>query len=128
MDVPGPPLRLCEFGYPGPLRDRLVAAVLAGVKTATTSLLDEWARAGEALPAPGERQLVVDSAERPVATIEIVSVETIRLGDADLLLARDEGEGFADVAEWRAAHEGFWQDTVTDETPIVVERFRLVSA
>jgi uncharacterized protein YhfF len=128
MGTPVPPLRLCEFGYPGPLRDRLVAAVLAGVKTATTSLLDEWAREGEALPSPGERQLVVDSAERPIATIEILSVETIRLGDADLRLALDEGEGFADVAAWRAAHEGFWQGAVTDETLLVVERFRLVSA
>jgi uncharacterized protein YhfF len=121
-------LRRCEFGYPGPLRDRLVAAVLAGVKTATTSLLDEWVREAEPLPAPGERQLVVDSAERPVATIEIVSVETIRLGAVDERLAHDEGEGFADVAEWRAAHEGFWQDAVDDETQLVVERFRLVSA
>jgi uncharacterized protein YhfF len=46
----------------------------------------------------------------------------------DLTLARDEGEGFADIAEWRAAHEGFWQGAVTDDTQIVVGRFRLVSA
>ena len=128
MDASRPQLRLCEFGYPGPLRDRLVAAVLAGVKTATSSLLDEWVREGEALPVAGERQLVVDSAERPVETIELVAVSTIRLGDADLALAVDEGEGFSSVAEWRAAHEEFWQGAVTDETPIVVERFRLVSA
>jgi uncharacterized protein YhfF len=31
--------RICEFGFPGPLRDRLVDAVLSGVKTATSSLL-----------------------------------------------------------------------------------------
>lgn len=26
---------ICEFGFPGPLRDRLVDAVLSGAKTAT---------------------------------------------------------------------------------------------
>lgn len=31
--------RICEFGFPGPLRDRLVNTVLSGVKTATSLLL-----------------------------------------------------------------------------------------
>jgi uncharacterized protein YhfF len=30
-----------EFGFPGPLRDALVAAVLDGTKTATTALLQD---------------------------------------------------------------------------------------
>ncbi len=81
---------------------------------------------------------VVDSEERAVAFIELLAVQVIRLADADLTLARDEGEGFAGVAEWRRAHERFWEDNVvpalpagfvlTDDTEIVVERFRLVSS
>jgi uncharacterized protein YhfF len=66
------------------------------------------------------------------------SVDVIRLGDADVSLARDEGEGFKTVTEWRREHESFWRDQViprlparfavalTDDTPLVVERFRLV--
>jgi uncharacterized protein YhfF len=71
--------------------------------------------------------IVVDSNESEVATIEIVSVETIRLGDANLALALDEGEGFRSVEEWRIAHEQFWQPLqLDDDTEIVVERFRLI--
>jgi uncharacterized protein YhfF len=133
-----PPERLCEFAVPGPLRDRLVDAVLRGAKTATSSLKVEWEEDGDPLPQVGERQTVVDSENRPVAVIEIVAVDVIRLGDADLRLAVEEGEGFRSVAEWREAHERFWNDEVKphipgrfawrldDDTQIVVERFRLV--
>jgi uncharacterized protein YhfF len=132
------PPPICEFAFPGPLRDRLVAAVLRGEKTATTSLLADWEADGAPVPKPGDRLSVVDSDGRPVATIQIVSVERIRLGAADLALARDEGEGFGSVAEWRADHERFWNEKVRptlgpagaapldDDTPIVVQRFRLV--
>ena len=76
---------------------------------------------------------------QPVGVIETTSVEVIRLGDADLSLAQDEGEDFADVAHWRADHERFWNDEViptlpagaltglTDDTQILVTRFRLAT-
>jgi uncharacterized protein YhfF len=123
---------------PGPLRDRLVAAVLRGEKTATTSLLAEWDADREQLPEAGERQTVIDSDEQPVAVIELTAVDLIRLADVDLSLAREEGEGFKAVTEWRREHERFWRERViprlpaplavapTDDTRIVVERFRLV--
>jgi uncharacterized protein YhfF len=120
------PERLCELGYPGPLRDQLVGAALRGDKTATSSLLQEWEEDGEALPQPGERQTLIDSEGRGVAVIEIVAVDVIRLADADMRLALDEGEGFRSVAEWREAHEEFWSRAVDDDTQVVVERFRLV--
>ena len=127
------------FAFPGPLRDRLVAAVLSGKKTATTGLAIEWEVEGEALPVVGQLHAVVDSSEQPVGVIETTSVEVIRLGDADLSLAHDEGEDFQDVAEWRVEHERFWNDEViptlpagtlsglTDDTQVLVWRFRLVT-
>ena len=60
---------------------------------------------------------MVDSAGAPVGVIEIVSVEVIRLEDAESTLAREEGEGFADVGEWRAAHERFWSEEVIPRLP-----------
>jgi uncharacterized protein YhfF len=126
-----------RFATAGPMRDRLVAAVLRGEKTATTSLLVELEANQETLPAAGERLTVVDSEERGVAFIELLAVDVIKLGDVDLQLAHDEGEGFEAIAEWRQAHERFWREEVipklpagfalTDDTEIVVERFRLVS-
>ena len=38
-------LPIAEFAFPGPLRDQLVAAILAGAKTTTTGLVADW-RAG----------------------------------------------------------------------------------
>jgi uncharacterized protein YhfF len=120
------------------MRDRLIAAVLSGQKTASSSLLADWQREGEPLPVAGQHRVVIDSAERPVAIIEIAEVEVIALGDADLRLAIEEGEGFASVAQWREAHERFWSGSsgdsvegvgapaLSDQTPIVVERFELV--
>jgi uncharacterized protein YhfF len=35
-------LPICEFGFPGELRDRLIAAILSGRKTATGCLLLEF--------------------------------------------------------------------------------------
>jgi uncharacterized protein YhfF len=131
-----PERRIVEFGVPGALRDRLVAAVLDGTKTATTSLLAEWEGDGAPLPEPGEQQTIVDSDGRPVGVLEIVASEVIRLGDADDRLAHEEGEGFAGVADWRRAHLEFWEDVVRaevpgafpldDDTRVVAERFRLV--
>jgi uncharacterized protein YhfF len=126
------------FAFPGPLRDSLVAAILAGEKTSTTSLLIEYEHNDERLPELGERSVVVDSEDKPVAVIETTDVRVIRLGDIDLAHAIDEGEGYETVAAWRAGHEQFWHSpemrsylgnpafTVDDDTLAVAERFRLV--
>ena len=129
-----------EFAWPGPLRDTLVAAVLDGTKTTTTALLQDYEIDGEPLPAVGTRAAVVDSAGRRVAVIEVTEVRVSRLGDVDVLHARDEGEGDDSVAAWRAGHEAFWHGadyrgwlgnpsfTVDNDTPVVLQRFRLVAA
>lgn len=127
-----------EFGFPGPLREELVAAIVTGRKTATTSLLAEYEPDAEPLPAAGARSVVVDSWANPVAVVETTEVRVVPLAEVDLAHARDEGEGHETVAEWRAAHEEFWHGaamraalgdpgfTVDDGTAVVLERFRLV--
>jgi uncharacterized protein YhfF len=87
------------------LRDRLVAAILRGDKTATSTLLVEYEYEGSAPVRVGERSMVVDSRGQPVAVIETTEVRVTTVGDVDLEFARDEGEGFASVADWRAEHE-----------------------
>ncbi|MGA4850903.1 ASCH domain-containing protein [Streptomyces sp. G5(2025)] len=128
-----------EFAFPGPLRDRLVAAILDGSKTSTTGLLADYERGGDPLPAAGERAVVVDSGDRPVAVIETTEVRVVPLADVALAHAVDEGEGYTTVAAWRAGHESFWHGaelraalgdetfTVDDGTELVLERFRLVA-
>lgn len=73
-----------------------------------------------------------------MAVIETTEVRIVPAGDVDEQFARDEGEGFESVADWRAAHERFWGPTpereaageppweIDDSTLVVCERFRLV--
>ena len=131
-------LPTAEFGFPGPLRDRLVAAILSGVKTSTTGLLEEYRREGEPVEEVGVRELVLDSDGRGVAVIETNEVEVKRLGDVDLPFAIDEGEGFETVAQWREAHVAFFTSdemtavlgpppvAIDDDTLVVCSRFRVV--
>jgi uncharacterized protein YhfF len=129
--MPWQDLPVAEFAFPGPLRDQLVAAILAGAKTTTTGLMVEYETRGEPIPRPGQRRAVVDSAGHRVAVIETITVRVLRLGDVDLAHALGEGEGYTSVVQWRAAHERFWrsaemqaelggqQVTVDDDTPVV---------
>ncbi|MEU8298649.1 ASCH domain-containing protein [Micromonospora sp. NPDC048909] len=131
-------LPLAEFGFPGPLRDRLVTAILAGTKTSTSALLIGYEVLGEPRPHVGRRSVVVDSAGRPVAVIESTEVRVLRLVEVDLRHVLDEGEGDESVAQWRAGHEEFWHSpevrdelgdpdfTVDDDTLVLTHRFRLV--
>lgn len=133
------PLPVCEFAFPGPLRDQLVAAVLDGSKTSTTATLIEFEVEQEELPCVGGREVVVDSGGRGVAVIEMAEVRLARLADVDLQHAIDEGEGFTTVAQWRAGHEEFWHSaemrdamkdpnfTVDDDTVLVLQRFKVTA-
>ena len=128
------------FADPGPLRDELTAAALSGKKTATSSLVVEYEIESEAIPRVGDRSVLVDTHDQPVAIAETTEVRIVRLADVDDAFAIDEGEDYADAAEYRAAHERYWNGHIdairtgladpsfalTDDTMIVAERFRIV--
>lgn len=130
-------LPIIEFAFPGPLRDRIVAAIEAGAKTATSSLLREYEVAGEPVPQVGFRGVLVDSTGRRRVVLETTAVELVRLSDVPLQHALDEGEGYASVDDWRAGHLRFWSSaqmqeelgdgfTVDDSSVVVLERFEIV--
>ena len=133
--------RSMSFGHEGDggLGDRLVAAVLRGEKTATTSLAVEYL-SGEPLPRVGERQILKDHAGQVYGIVETTRVAIIPLNLVGDDVAEDEGEGFADAADWRRVHVAFWNEVrdhiraeasdpdwcLRDAEPVVVEWFRLV--
>lgn len=100
-------LPIAEFGFPGPLRDRLVSDICDRRKTSTTSTVAEYQIEDEPLPQVGSRQAVVDSEGRRVVIIETTDVDQVRLSDVPWEHARDEGEGYSSVSKWRIAHERF---------------------
>ena len=111
------------------LRPQLVEAVLRGEKTATASLRDQFApNTDEPMPQVGERLVLVGWDDEPLGVVETTEVRVVRVGQIDRAFARDEGEGFESVADWRTVHERFWSDrAITDETLVVCERFRLIA-
>lgn len=129
-DVSGPTdaagLPKAEFAFPG-----------RGSKTSTTGLAVEYELEDEPLPRVGDRSVLVDSDEQPVAVLEVTSVRVVPLVEVDLPHARDEDEGHQSVAHWRHGHESFWHSsqmraalgdpdfTVDDATLVVLERFRV---
>ena len=135
-----PALPAWGFAFPGPLRDELTELALAGTKTTTAGLLVEMEADGEAMPLPGDREMLLDSHERPVAVIETIECRVTRLADVDDQHAIDEGEGYANAAEFRVAHERFWNGylddlrsrlgdpgfSLDDDTLVVLQRFRVV--
>lgn len=134
-----PGARAGLYAFPGPLRDKLLAAICSGKKTATSSLLVEYRADDEPLPVVGEQEVLISSAGLPVAITETTDVRVVRLDEVDLDHALDEGEGFRDVAEWRKAHERFWTSdevraelddpdfVLDDATPVVLQRFAVVT-
>ena len=112
-----------ELGYARTeLRRKLVDAVLAGRKTATAGL------AGSAEPEDrrGLRYALLGYDDEPVGVVEVTEARVIPASDIDEQFARDEGEGFESVEDWRLAHERFFEQPIEPDTPIEAVRFRLV--
>jgi uncharacterized protein YhfF len=134
-------MQVCGFGHPGSdLRRELVDLVLAGTKRATAGLLVEFELDGDTIPYPGLREAVIGADGRFVGVIQTTDCQVLGMADVDDDFARAEGEGFADAAEWRAAHERYFRGyldelrerlgdrgwTLGDDTMIVCQRFELV--
>ena len=116
-----------DLGHPRTeLRRELVAAVLAGKKTATAGLLAEYDAEGDAVPVAGDRFVLNGFDDEPLGVVEITEARTVPAREIDVAFARAEGEGFESVEEWRLAHERFFERPIEPSTMIVALRFRLV--
>ena len=121
-------LRSIQFGLPGRMREELTALVLSGRKRATAGLVSEYEQEGEDLEHVGECLAVLDDDGRQVGTIEVTQVDVVPFIEVPWSFAQAEGEGDADLEEWRAGHRHYWAETgtsVEDGTPVVCLRFRL---
>ena len=116
-----------ELGHPRTaLRRELVDAVLRGDKTATAGLLAEYEAEGEQTEPTGARCALLGYDDEPVAVVEVTESRVLPAAEIDEQFARDEGEGFETVDDWREAHERFFGRPIEPETQIVAVRFRVV--
>ncbi|SKA97606.1 Uncharacterized protein YhfF [Agreia bicolorata] len=126
-----------EFAFPGELRDRIIAAIESGAKTATSSLVREYEIDKDPLPVAGFRGAVLDSNGARIFTIETTRVDVVELHHVPLRHALAEGEGYESVADWRAGHERFWRSPemravlgsdfdLNDNSLVVLEQFEVV--
>jgi uncharacterized protein YhfF len=101
---------------------------LAGIKTATWGALGDYATDGEAMPAVGRRDVVLDGRGRRAAVIETTEVVVRRFDEVDAAFARDEGEGDRTLAYWRAGHRAYFERNggFAPDMELVCERFRLM--
>jgi uncharacterized protein YhfF len=122
--------RTIGFAQAGPLRDELTALVVVGTKTATTGFWRlDYEPEGEQIETVGERLIVLDSADRPVGTIEVTRVESHRFVGVPWELARDEGGGFTSTEDYRARLRRYYDGqgiAIADDDLVICVWFKLV--
>ena len=102
-------LRTFQLGRPGEMQERLNSAVLAGEKVATGGLLrQEYVDQDEVVEHVGERQILLDGDDEPLALVQITRVETHRFVAVPWEFAAAEGEGFESIEHWRDGHRSFY--------------------
>lgn len=121
------------FGDNPRLADELLALVLAGEKTGTSTALVELTSTGEPVPQPGELSIVLDGAGHPRALVRTTQVRLARFGDVDEAFAASEGEDDRTLVSWRREHERYWRRVlagtgveVDDDLEVVLETFEVL--
>ncbi|MFC8799590.1 ASCH domain-containing protein [Promicromonospora sp. NPDC057138] len=126
------PPQAWSFGDEPELAEKLLGAVLAGDKTATTSALWDYDDEGAPLPVVGELSILLDGEGHPRALIRTTSVETTTFEEVEEDFAAAEGEGDGTLESWRADHEAYFRRNLgegrefTQDMPVVCERFELL--
>ncbi|MFZ2101929.1 MAG: ASCH domain-containing protein [Oricola sp.] len=119
-----------SFGDTPEMADELLALVLQGRKTATCGRARDFGPGKAELPMVGRREVILDGRGRPAAIIETLEVTFRRFDEIDEDFARDEGEGFGTLPEWRDGHRDYFERNggYSPDMMLVCERFRLIEA
>jgi uncharacterized protein YhfF len=128
-DVVPPPS--WSFGDNPALADQLLALVLDGRKTGTSTALSELVAADLETPRVGELSIVTDSAGEPKALLRTTQVDVVPFDQVSAEHAAAEGEDDLSLTSWRTEHEKYWRRVLGDDffspaMDVVVERFELI--
>lgn len=124
--------RTLELGTRGAWRDELNALVMAGTKTSTMGLVEDYRLEGEAFEHEGEILGLVGNDGELVAWITVIRHDVLSLdqlsGEYGESVARSCGEGHADAAAYRQGYAKYWQESgrdVSGDTRVAVVWFAL---
>lgn len=122
-----------QFGYGVEQGDRLLACVLDGPKRATTGALWAYEANGDAVPVPGEYNVLLDGSGVARCVMRTTRVDVVPFDQVDAAFAYDEGEGDRSLEYWRAAHWAYFVRELeglglraAPDMPVVCERFEVV--
>lgn len=124
-------IRYTEAFQFGEKADWLASLVVEGTKTATCSSYPLYELEGEALPAVGNYQIVLNSHDQPVAIIKSTAIDIYPFNEVPVEFALAEGEGTYE--QWKEAHIAFFGRILpeynlqfTEEMLTVCDRFEKV--
>ncbi|MER7797966.1 ASCH domain-containing protein [Microbacterium sp. NPDC096154] len=132
LALPHEPPSAWGFGATPQHADALLALVIDGIKTGTSSALWDYEVSGEPLPQRGQLDIVTDGSGTPRAVLLNTALEILPFRDVDAAHAHAEGEGDRSLAHWRDVHERFFTAYAghdrgfSPDMPVVVERFRVI--
>ena len=131
---PGEEARYCTpmtIGHTSAIADQGAALILAGIKTATSSVF--WDYPDGQIPFAGALSVLLDGAGRHRAIVETQRVEIMPFGAADEAFARAYGEGERTLTWFRSTIGAWYRERATeqgesfsDETPIICEWIAVV--
>lgn len=127
------PYQVWYFGNSSQQARELAELVIAGVKTATASLLETNKLEPEKAPIDDGYSVVTTFEGEPMCVIQTTEIHHLAFNDVDAAFAYDEGEGSRTLADWRDGHWAYFARESAelgfhfDENSIVCcERFRLL--
>lgn len=113
--------------------DELADLVLAGTKRATASSLWFFEEVGEAVPKPGDLDVVIDWSGIARCVIQTTRVDLVPYLEVSEEFAAVEGEGDGSLDYWRRVHWPYYQRELKPfgrrpepDMPIVCQRFEVV--
>ncbi|WP_165005960.1 MULTISPECIES: ASCH domain-containing protein [unclassified Enterococcus] len=122
-----------SFGNTEEMADELSRLVAEGIKTGTSSMLDEYEFAHESIPAKNKLEIVLDGKNQPVCIIRNVAVDILPFNQITERQAFKEGEGDRSLSYWREVHEAYFSECCekrgiefTEDKLIVYEEFEVV--
>ena len=122
-----------HFGNSAKMAIDLAGLVLAGKKTATSSLKWSLDSSDEKYPKVGALSIITDFDGIPMMIIETLEIIEWNFDEVTEDIGHQEGEGDRTLAYWRSAHWEFFakecetiSKTPSEKMPIVSEIFRLI--